>query len=336
MSCFKPLTAWRSKDTNPSGKRPLVFRADLGEDGTELQIPCGRCIGCRLDRSREWAIRCVHEAQMHERNCFITLTYNDEHLPEDRSVHVEDFQKFMKRLRKKFVPKNPHPKGSDARASFARQHGVRFFHCGEYGEQGHRPHYHACLFNFDFPDRELFSERDGVRLYTSQMLQDLWSDAKGDPIGFVTVGDVTFDSAAYVARYIMKKISGEDAEDHYSYIDETTGEYFQRNAEYVTMSRRPGIGKYWYDDFGADVYPHDYVVHDNHKIKPPRFYDGLYEISGGDLDFVKQKREEAAQKLAQEPVLVRGANGQLKTNDRLAVKEKVKLSQINQLKRTLS
>ena len=156
MSCYSPLIGYRSRFTNPStGKRNIVFSLREALDDQVIKIPCGQCIGCRLKRSASWAIRCVHEASLHEKNCFITLTFNNEWLPKDGSLDVRDFQLFMKRLRKKYGE------------------GIRFFHCGEYGEKFRRPHYHACLFNFDFPDREIWSVRRGFELYTSESLAEL-------------------------------------------------------------------------------------------------------------------------------------------------------------------
>ena len=137
MPCFHPLEGYWSKDRNPSGKRSLTFNAREAFTDKKIDVPCGRCVGCRLERSRQWAIRCVHEASLYDNNCFITLTYDSDHVPSDGSLRVEDFQNFMKRLRKSVAPRR-----------------VRFFHCGEYGERGDRPHYHAILFNLDFDDRE--------------------------------------------------------------------------------------------------------------------------------------------------------------------------------------
>ena len=151
-------------------------------------VPCGQCIGCRLERSRQWAIRCVHEASLHTDNCFITLTYSPDCLPSDGSLNHDDFQKFFKRLRKHIAPKK-----------------IRYYMCGEYGEDLQqpsklgRPHFHACLFGLDFDDKQLYIVRDDVKLYTSATLEKIWGK------GFVTIGDVTFESAAYVARYIAKK-----------------------------------------------------------------------------------------------------------------------------------
>lgn len=269
MPCYHPLTGYLAKVANESGKRSIVFdpHKALGVDVLR-QVPCGRCIGCRLERSRQWAMRCVHEASLYSDNCFITLTFSPEFLPASGSLDKSYFQKFMKRLRKRF--------GS----------GVRYFHCGEYGEMLKRPHFHACLFNFDFPDKVLWSIRNGVRLYRSDILEQLWSDpVSGVPYGFATVGDVTFESAAYVARYCVKKITGVDAEQHYKGLA----------PEYVTMSRRPGIGFEWFKKWQADVFPHDYVVVRGHECKPARYYEKIYELTNPvEFSKIKAVRKQAA------------------------------------------
>ena len=209
---------------------------------------------------------------MHEHSCFITLTFSPEELEKRQnpsSLDVSEFQRFMKRLRKKYG------------------RGVRFFHCGEYGEQNKRPHYHALLFGVDFSDRVLWSQRQGVKLYVSDNLSKLW------PYGFSTIGDVTFESAAYVARYVMKKMRGEASADHYSnWIDPITGEVTEVKPEYATMSRKPGIGKTWFDKFKSDVFPNDYCVVRGHEIKPPRYYETL--LSEEELQDLKAKRKENA------------------------------------------
>lgn len=265
-----------------------------------VTIPCGQCIGCKLERSRQWAIRCVHEASLYDKNCFITLTYRDEKLPKNNSLEVPAFQNFMKRLRKRFGA------------------GIRFFQCGEYGEKFQRPHYHACLFNFDFPDRELFQIRDGTRLYTSKALEELWTD------GFSTIGDVTFESAAYVARYVTKKLTGDKAIDHYNVVDHKTGEILiERKPEYVTMSRRPGIGKPWLDKFNTDVYPGDFVVMDGKKMRPPKYYDSKFE-----LDDPETFRKIKAQRKRQ--VIETAHNA---TWERLAVREEIQRQKFSLLRR---
>ena len=208
----------------------------------------------------------------------------------------------MKRLRKKYGK------------------GIRFFHCGEYGEQNYRPHYHALIFGLDFDDKELYKiSPTGERYYTSKSLSELW------PYGFAVIGNVTFESAAYVARYVMKKITGENAEEHYKRIDEETGEVYTVNPEYITMSRRPGIGRGWYDKYWTDVYPGDFVVVRGQKMRPPKFYDRILESHQPfEFDYIKHLRKcDAAHRQEDN------------TRDRLDIREKVKRSQIQQLKRTL-
>lgn len=321
MTCYHPLKGYRAKSVNPSGKRGIVFNRKDGYSDLPVEVPCGQCIGCRLERSRQWAVRCVHEAQLYEDNCFITLTYDNEHLPDDLSVNVRDFQLFMKRLRKRFPGKK-----------------IRFFHCGEYGETCRccdnqefnctcseytagpgRPHYHACLFNIDFEDKVLFREKNGVKLYTSEVLQSLW------PYGYTTVGDVTFDSAAYVARYITKKITGDQADAHYQKINVRTGEICTLKPEYTTMSRRPGIGKAWWDLYKHDVYPDDFIAINGKEVKPPKYYENLLEI---------ENPEEYA-RLKAEKLKAAKRDKENNTWERLRVRKIVKLASIQSLKRSI-
>lgn len=295
MTCYHPLLAYKSEGKVVFNK-PFAFAKGFN-------LPCGQCIGCRLNYSRQWAIRIVHEAQMHEKNCFITLTFDQAHL-ESRtnplSLDVTEFQRFMKRLRKRYG-KN-----------------IRFFHCGEYGDKNKRPHYHAIIFGMDFEDKSLWSNRDGNKLYTSEQLQKLWR------YGFSTIGDVTFQSAAYVARYIMKKHKGEGAEDHYTRWCPLTGEGTTVEPEYCTMSRRPGIGYDWLQEFKADVYPNDYIVINEHKVKPPRYYDSL--LTEEELKEVKAKRIEDSP----ETITEYG-----ESMDRLWVSEEIKLKKLELLIRNL-
>lgn len=243
LPCFHPLRAFRA----PGGQ--IVFSRAKGWSDRPLDLPCGQCIGCRIQKSRVWAMRCVHEAQMHEKNSFVTLTYSPKHLPKDGGLHVRHWQLFAKRLRKKV-------------GSF------RYFHCGEYGSENQRPHYHALIFGLDFSgDRSFHTERAGNRLYKSKLLEDTWGR------GFCSVGDLTYESAAYVARYCLKKITGPEATAAYERVDPDTGECFQVKPEYVSMSLKPGIGSKWFDKFKSDVYPADEVVIEGRRFRPPRFYD---------------------------------------------------------------
>lgn len=266
MPCYHPLLAYRL-DGKVTFNKPFVYAKGFN-------LPCGQCIGCRLSYSRQWAIRCIHEAQMHDHNCFITLTFSPEALAKrnnPQSLDVGEFQRFMKRLRKKYGK------------------GVRFFHCGEYGEENKRPHYHALLFGVDFSDRQLFSQRNGVKLYVSDNLSKLW------PHGFSTIGDVTFESAAYCARYVMKKVRGEGSPEHYMFTDMTTGEINLVKPEYATMSRKPGIGKTWFDKYKEDVFPNDYCVVRGHEVRPPRYYDTILQQEyPEEYEAIKEKRKKDA------------------------------------------
>jgi hypothetical protein len=247
-------------------------------------------------------MRCTFEASMHKNNCFITLTYNDEWVPSDGSLHVDHFQRFMKRLRKHFNGKK-----------------IRFYHCGEYGEQFGRPHYHAIIFGLDFNDKYFWSINNGNKLYRSPTLEKLW------PYGHSSIGDVTFESAAYVSRYILKKINGDNAEEHYQRIDPDTGEVYQVKPEYTTMSRRPGIGKDWFDKYYSDIYPKDYVTIRGKKMKAPKFFDGQYELL-----YPKEYKE-----LKRKRVLDSKKHADNNTEERLQVREQIQLSKLKQLKRPL-
>lgn len=265
MSCLRPYTVYRVK-TGPqdNGKWPITFNKNMGISDDPLQIPCGLCSACLLDRSRMWSVRCMHEASLWSKNCFVTLTFAPEHLPGDGNVSVRDVQLFLKRLRKRF--------GS----------GIRFFACGEYGDKYRRPHYHLILFNHDFPDKVPFSYRMGNVTYISPILQELW------PYGHSMIGSVTQESCAYVARYILKKQLGKGAKDYYSGLGTTP--------EFITMSRRPGIAHDWFQMYHDDIYNYDKVVYKNSKGKtmfsrPPRYYDDQYSrINTTDFDIIKHNR----------------------------------------------
>lgn len=260
MPCYHPLAAWYAKHRNEgTGKRSITFRLSEGYADRPLSVPCGTCLGCRLERAREWAVRCMHEASMFEENSFVTLTYDDAHLPPGGSLRPRDFVLFMKRLR------HVRP-------------GVRFFQCGEYGDRGGRPHHHAVLFGCGWPDQEPYTVRKGVQLYTSAELAQLW------PHGFSSVGAVTFESAGYVARYTLKKIGREASAEK------------GRTAEYLTMSRRPGIGRAWIERFFKDVYPSDELVVNGRVTKPPRYYDDqVMRLAPSSLKWVKLQRTMAAE-----------------------------------------
>ena len=300
MRCVSPLKGWKNSETGG-----IQFRADGARE--KMEVACGQCISCRLNGACMWAVRIVHESSLHETtggNCFVTLTYRDprecdadqlrngHHIPLDWSLHKKHWQDFMKRLRKFFAPQK-----------------IRFFMCGEYGHRCKhsidldsvgcplcrcgRPHYHAILFNCSFPDLESYGSHNGELRYTSPSLERIWQ------YGFVDVGAVTPESAAYVARYSLKKRTGVLADDHYMSYDldgvvtfitpefclmsrghtckEHRGMPYQRDCDKCSR----GIGHDWYLDYSGDVFPADEtpVVGKSPVKMVPRYYEELFKIS---------------------------------------------------------
>ena len=304
MTCYGPLRAYRLKRMLNNGQvnpdRRLVFDPRKSETGVKIDVPCGQCSGCRLDYSVQWAMRCMHEKQMHQHSSFINLTYDDKHLPEGGSLSMDDYQRFMKRLRHRFGD------------------GIRFCGCGEYGDENHRPHYHILLLSHDFPDRKLArTSQSGLPLYTSKVLDELWSE-NGEQLGLAMLGDVDYDSCAYVARYVMKKLLGkqkDDKEFFQAYVCMDTG--LIKEPEFMTMSRRPGLGKSWYEKFGAHSYEWDSVVFKGAERTPPRYYDNL-RVGPEINESLKKKRRRKA-------MLNRGDQ----TLKRLRVREVVALAKMS-------
>lgn len=303
MACYSPLHGFKGEST-PQGTRPILWKAPVGSE--RQQLPCGKCIGCRLTYAKGWAIRCMHERQMHADSCFVTLTFDEAHLGlrERADVDVRDVQLFMKRLRKECGR-------------------VRYFFAGEYGGKFGRPHYHGLLFGFDFSDKVLKTQRLGNFLYESALLSKLW------PFGFHSIGDVTFKSASYVARYCTKKAT--EVATSETYRDADAGERFVvdkcsgllKRAEFTVMSRRPGIGATWFDRFSSDVFPSDEVIFNGQRMRPPRFYDNL--LDKDDPDLLESLKVERAQR-------VDFADN---TQERLDVKQEVCLSNLKHFKRSL-
>lgn len=307
MPCYHPLRAFQLKPGAP------LFFGDGGR-GKSVQVPCGQCVGCRLEYSRQWGVRCMHEARMHEANCFLTLTYDDAHVPKDLSLRPADFTEFFKRLRERL-----------RRNSASR---IKYFMCGEYGGVLGRPHYHAIVFGYFPVDSAFFKKsKSGYNIYTSKELDADWQR------GIVFVGDVSFKSACYVARYVMKKTDQEEVK---PVLDVTTGEIIQRVNEYARMSRKPGIGRSFVQKFGGDVYNHDRVVVEGSEIPVPRYYQNLLKESDPELfELNREKRVargEAKQLKLEQEWKAKGLNV-FDDVRRLAVEEVVKVAQIKSLTR---
>ena len=258
MGCNFPRPVWKRADERApdkrfaSGfrvepKRGFTFRLSEGYREPHAAVPCGQCLGCRLDWAADWALRCEKEAKLWPYNSFVTLTYNDDELPIGAStrstVSKREFQLFMKRLR------------------FELGDGIRFFASGEYGDTNDRAHYHALLFNCRFPDQQLWRNTRGHPLYRSAILEKLW------PYGFSTIGAVNYQTSNYVARYVVKKLRGSLAMQQYA----------DREPPFVLMSRNPGIGAHWLAKHSADVYPSGSIVYGEGKQRrAPRYFDKLH------------------------------------------------------------
>lgn len=294
-----------------------------------LPIPCGQCIGCRLDYSRTWADRCILEARDYVNNAFVTLTYDPEHLPKPQQVTdvqtgeifewsslvPDDLTKFMKDLRRYYEHHYNHQ-------------GIRFYACGEYGDEGGRPHYHLLIFNLPVPDKVYwFTNNDHENIYVSDSLSKIWDK------GIVTIGDVTWNSAAYVARYVVKKQRGDTKG-----LVELPGKRLVAGLqpEFTRMSRMPGIAYKYYDEHKNEFYKNDEIVISvrgkARTIKPPRYFDKLYDIDCEDpfiMQEIKQKRSESAKMSIKQQL----QKTSLSYNEYLGVKERNKIAQISALKR---
>lgn len=286
MGCKHPLIRaetnerYETKNDGSKMKKVVIIKPDDKNENLEkfmqfhptwnyTEIPCKKCIGCRLDYSREWANRGFLEAQHWQQNYFITLTYNDENLPENGSLEPEEFTNFIKRLRKRMA---------DKRIQFD---GIRFMGCGEYGEERGRPHYHIILFNCQLPVDSFYQPRiiNKNTYWQNHIIEKCWTK------GISNVSDVTWNNIAYTARYITKKIYGAQAQE----------EYADKEPEFFRVSRRPGIGGYYYDENKETIYTNDEIIVKNrkgaHSSKPPKYFDRLLEAEQPDrLEQIKRER----------------------------------------------
>lgn len=302
MACFYPLEGWRT----PSGGFSASPRAGF-TDLPKMKVGCGQCIGCRLDRARDWSARIMHQASLSPANCFITLTYDDLHLPRPATLQHSHFQKFIAKVRRKVgLP-------------------ISYFMCGEYGDRTTRPHYHAIIFGYDFggriwrPDFGSFPRLNRAQkgCYSSEELSRYWT------YGYNAVGPVTPASAKYVASYCLKKVTGVRADEHYKRVDPDTGEVYWLVPEYARMSTRPAIGKAWFDRYSDDVLKYDGVFMDGKKQPVPRYYDKLREQrDAARLAATKLKRRIKALDHARDNTPERLVVREVVTKSRLSLKQR--------------
>ncbi|AXH75174.1 MAG: replication initiator protein [Microviridae sp.] len=246
MPCFKPLQGYHK----PSGGWTSSHAAS---NGIPLTLPCGQCIGCRADKRDEWAVRLVHESRLHQDSMFLTLTYDNNHVPIGYGLDKRHVQLFMKRYRQAISPRK-----------------IRFFAVGEYGETRLRPHYHLLIFGHWPKDSKRWNTQEKHCLFTSQLVCDLWGK------GLAVHGDLTPETCKYVAHYTTKKMTGLMAKDHYTRLDEF-GELHQVIPEFSLQSRRPGIGADFYLKNKNDFRSGDFSLLSGKKQRVPKYYDKLLE-----------------------------------------------------------
>lgn len=291
MPCFSPREGFRA-----AGGGFAASRRD-SPTGVPMTVPCGGCIGCRMDRARQWGVRVAHEASLHEQSSFVTLTYNPENLPDDLSLSMRVSQLFIKRLRKAIAPTK-----------------LRFFGCGEYGPQTWRPHYHYIIFGYGFPDKVPWRiAPTGQQIYRSPLLESVWT------AGHSEIGSVTRESGQYVAKYCLKKITGAPSEEHYKRVHPVTGEVFSVKPEFGCMSTKPGIGFGWFARFETDFNPSGFVVLDGVKYSIPRFYKK--KLQGRNEDPSKLYQADDYRRLRLQSREAARSHPEDRTRERLAVRE---------------
>lgn len=281
MPCFHPIPARQDKTwkKEPDGSwRPapgdVILNPPLGTEN--LEVPCGKCLGCFMRRAAEWAHRCEHEASLWEDNCFLTLTYKPEALPDGGNLAPQHLTDFFKRLRRARDRRSP---GLDSTPG----HGMRYLTAGEYGSQFGRPHYHILLFNCGFSDQTQVT----ASLGESQILKRLW------PHGGNRLGTLTGASANYVAQYTIGKVNfdryGETQTHQYHDADGVI-----KRQPFLRVSNRPAIGKDWVKKFKSDL-AQGYLVQNGHKRRIPRYYKKLVrELDGQLADQLEQRAAQAA------------------------------------------
>lgn len=298
--CDFPLKGYRT-----TGR--LVFQKPAGHSGAFVEVPCGKCIGCKLRLRSEWQIRGLCELQMQRQaglaSWFFTLTFDDQHIPADLNISLRDVQLFMMRLRKHFGP------------------GIRVQYCGEYGGQTMRPHYHLTLWGLVLDDCvQIGRSRTGEATFTSAVVARLWGR------GQVLIGEANSHTIGYVAGHQLKDLTGRHQPDgSYVLLEPSTGELRARTAPFRHQSLKPGIGASWFDKYHMDFFARGWLMRDGRKEFPPSYFLRLLRRSKPALwDSVMAAREvvvEADQFRAEH------------TPERLAVKAVVRSARIGQRRR---
>lgn len=267
MPCYHPINVnVKRLPEGPGGIRVLDRQT----------VPCGQCLGCRAIQARDWAVRIMHEKQFYRHAWFLTLTYDEENLPQYGSLDSGDLRAFIKSLRYRLRPQR-----------------ISYYAVGEYGDLSKRPHYHAVLFGPELLDRVEHDPRGGHRTWRSRTIRDAW------PHGLSEFGTVTSSSASYISGYVHKKRSKKTAPNRHLRVDPDTGEVVELEPEFNRMSLRPAIGLRWIEKYWQDVYPRDAVTFNGAQFKPPRYYDKWMEKNHPEIMIdVRNERWENAEWLS--------------------------------------
>lgn len=344
MACSHPLYAYQEAP----GEKPIILAGDYlgqkiyfdryGNAREIIQLPCGHCVQCRLQYSRNWADRCMLEAQKYEYNEFLTLTYDPEDLPKGQKIDLETGElygesnplvpehltKFIKKLRQAFARgqyRVTHDDGASELIKFPVNKNIRFYYCGEYGTKNQRPHYHLIIFNLNVPDKKfLFTNGSGSLNYTSDLIKSIWNK------GLISLCPVTWETCAYTARYVMKKQKGPQSAEYYA----SQGLV----PEFVRMSRKPGIGREYFDENRDSIYKYDAIYLKKgdkiEKVRPCRYYDKLFDIHEHEfLQKLKERRKAMAEIITQSKL----SQTSMSEREFLALNEELTLERIKQLKR---
>lgn len=349
MSCYHPLIRYETWERYTCEDGHQAYKATVEklqpgseyEDKEEIEkkigtrlrkiqiIPCGKCIGCRLEYSRDWATKGCYEAELHAENWFLTITYDNEHLPEamtmidpktgeelgenpNGSLKNVDTTNFLKKLRAYYERKYNHK-------------GIRYMLCGEYGDEGQRPHYHAIMFNLPIkPESLRFHEynENHEAMWRCPEIEQIWGK------GMIVAAEVNWNTCAYVARYVTKKVGLPTEKEHYKALG--------IEPEFFRMSRRPGIGREYFEQHKEEIYSKDKIIIKKYgggtlKIKPPKYYDKLYDLENHEkMEEIKKKRKKDGERLNK----LKYSQTSLYKKDQLKNEEEIKETQNKILIRT--
>lgn len=334
MACYSPLPAYMGREINPkTGKRKPVFNPIDGYHDKPIELPCGQCIGCRIDTTSDMAVRIEKEAKSYDKNIFITLTYNEDNMPKFGDLVDEHITEFLQKLRDKYVMYSYvkiKPNGKKKHCRIAKEKDkIRYYCSYEYGGENQRPHYHLIVFNLDFKDKKVHKVSAGIPYYTSKTLEEIWNK------GHCIIGEVNYDTAFYVAGYCLEKMKISDKTDSSNYakyvtkymvIDFNTGEILhEKMIEKSRSSRRPGIGYKYYKEYEEEIKNNGNIIVKGKNRRIPRYYETKLEKD--DIVFYRQRKKEKMLSITR--------NSWDNTRERLEVRKNIATAKLSLKKKEL-